>query len=212
MHRDVNGRFFQSRSVFPYRALREPRRYRHHRIYVSLQTILTFHYLIRTCAIDLRVFTLLPRSLSPFYSGLLLKRRGERALQSNPTACALSSSSKVFLCSSSRKWRQHATTASCFAAGKKKRAADGCIDLKVIQNPINEKLINSLHGTTTQSGSILSSNCSRLPRSRGPTSYRPCRFNSVQQRNFALAGGGQTLDATESEEWLLSQARQHITC
>jgi hypothetical protein len=39
---------------------------------------------------------------------------------------------------------------------------------------------------------------------------RPCRFHSVQQRNVALAGGAQTLDANESEEWLLSQARQRV--
>jgi hypothetical protein len=32
----------------------------------------------------------------------------------------------------------------------------------------------------------------------------------VQQRNVAMAGGCQTLDANESEEWLLSQARQRV--
>ena len=35
-----------------------------------------------------------------------------------------------------------------------------------------------------------------------------CRFDNVQLRNVAQAGGSQVLDAKESEEWLASQARQ----
>ena len=69
--------------------------------------------------------------------------------------------------------------------------------------------ISSLLGTTTLFGSILSSK--QLALQHTPPPPLPAfRFGGVQERNAALAGGCQTLDAEETEERLGSQVGREL--